>query len=84
MVTDGNGKCLMGETDHGEMYGWILIKDKMPEELKTVVVCYRDGEGHRVEVSGWYQNVSGDIVWDRLNGQMPLAWMSIPRPPVVN
>lgn len=58
------------------MREWISVKDRLPEDLKSVLV--------------WRKNIGYDISWRRngswafdnfLQGREVIAWMPLPEPP---
>ncbi len=65
---------------------WISIKDKLPEKMHEVLVCYTDGDDDfvllgQINEQGFWEST----YWDDVNGCMLLEyvshWMPFPKPP---
>lgn len=59
--------------------GWIPVKEKLPEEGKSVLVCLRTQGGMAQYVSE-RMKVTGEWMWTALGGRKPLAWRPLPEP----
>ena len=58
---------------------WISVKVALPEEGRSVLVCFKSQGGMAQAVSERF-NVSGEWIWSALGGRKPLAWMPLPKP----
>ena len=59
---------------------WIPVSEMLPEEGKTVLVCYHSQGGVAQSVCEWFDMPNRGIVWSTLCGQKPIAWMPLPKP----
>ena len=59
--------------------GWIPVKVALPEEGRSVLVCFKSQGGMAQAVSERF-NISGEWRWSALGGRKPLAWQPLPEP----
>ena len=55
---------------------WISVREKLPEEFVSVLVCYKSQGGMAQAVSERF----GTYKWSGLGGIEPIAWMPLPGP----
>ena len=55
---------------------WIPVKDRLPEEGKSVLVCFKTQDGIAMSVSERFNYER----WSALCGLKPIAWMPLPSP----
>jgi len=70
---------------------WIMCKDKMPPQMKDVILCARSGESNPIDSGELYTSIDrvkeciGDerpmFVCERFYDSTPIAWMAIPEFP---
>ena len=58
---------------------WIPVSERLPEEGRSVLVCFRSQGGMAQAVSERF-NISGEWRWSALGGRKPLAWQPLPEP----
>ena len=63
----------MNERSQGE---WISVKERLPEEGESVLVCLQTQGGMAQFVSERFN----DNCWSALGGCTPLAWQPLPKP----
>lgn len=58
---------------------WIPVNDKLPEEFKSVLVCYMSHGGMLMyAIAERYVNIDGSNRWSALYGQEPKYWQPLP------
>ena len=79
---------VMGDNIFGGLYypdsaenegEWIPVKVALPEEGRSVLVCFKSQGGMAQAVSERF-NISGEWRWSALGGRKPLAWQPLPEP----
>lgn len=67
------------EADVVEQTRWIPCSERLPEEWKSVLVCYKS-QGGIAQCVSERLNIDGSNRWSALCGQEPIAWMPLPEP----
>lgn len=58
---------------------WIPVSERLPEEGRSVLVCFKSQGGMAQAVSERF-NINGEWRWSALGGRKPLAWQPLPEP----